>query len=322
MRTITLTDGIGEVVVVPDLGAGLASYDLVSDGRREPLFRPCRDLTRATPFDLANNLLVPWSNRVSGGGFQFDGRFHPLQPNLAGEPAPIHGNGFSSIWEVAEATAAGATLTFDSDGPGPFRFAAEVRYVLESGALRIAMKVTNRGLDKLPFGLGMHPWLPRTSGTTLHAGATMVTLEDDLHLPAGQVSVASRQEWDFSTPRRLPDGWINNDFSPWEGHAEIVWTDRGLRLSIEAEKALSAYIVYSPAFGADFFCFEPVTHLVDAHNRSGGPEANGLTILDGGDDLATACRFVPARIERHEAAGASMHSPAFRERQSSCGSNG
>ena len=306
MRTITLTDGIGEVVIVPELGAGLASYDLVSDGRREPLFRRCRDLARATPFDLASNLLVPWSNRISGGGFQFDGRFHPLEPNLAREPAPIHGNGFSSTWEVVEATAAGATLAFDSDGPGPFRFAAEVRYVLEAGALRIAMKVTNRGFDKLPFGLGLHPWLLRASGTTLHARASMVTLEDDFHLPAGQVSVASRQEWDFSMPRRLPDGWINNDFSPWDGQAEIVWTDRGLRLRVEADKALSAYIVYSPASDADFFCFEPVTHLVDAHNRPGGPEANGLVVLDSGDELAITCRFVPARLERREAIGAPM----------------
>jgi aldose 1-epimerase len=296
MRTITLTDGAAEVVIVPALGAGLASYDLVSDGRRESLFRPCRDLTRATPFDLASNLLVPWSNRISGGGFQFGGRFYPLQPNLDGEPTPIHGNGFSSTWAVVEATAATATLAFDSDGPGSFMFAAEVCYALEAGTLRVAAKVTNRGRDKLPFGLGLHPWLPRTPGTTLQARATMVTLEDALHLPAGQVPVASREDWDFSTPRRLPDGWINNDFSPWDGQAEIVWTDRRLRLRIEAGRALSAYIVYSPAFDADFFCFEPVTHLVNAHNRSGGPEANGLVLLDSGDDLATACRFVPARL--------------------------
>jgi aldose 1-epimerase len=296
MDTISLADGVAEVVIVPCLGAGLASYDLVSHGRREPLLRPCRDLSRAAPFDLANILLVPWSNRISGGGFAFGGRFHPLRPNLAHEPMPIHGNGFSSAWNTVEASAVSACFALDSDGPGPFKFIAVVRYSLAQGALRVALKVTNRGPDTLPFGLGLHPWFPRTPGTTLQARAAVVTLEDLFHLPNGQIAVTSREDWNFSAHRRLPDRWINNDFSPWDGHAEIIWSDRGLGLSIEAEGALSAYILYSPASDADFFCFEPVTHLVDAHNRAGGPKANGLAILDHRDDLAIACRFVPTRL--------------------------
>lgn len=100
MDAVTIADGTSEVVIVPDLGAGLASYDLLVDGGRQPLFRPCRNLVRAQPFDLASNLLVPWSGRISGGGFRFGGRFHSLDPNLEGEPLPIHGNGFSSPWTV------------------------------------------------------------------------------------------------------------------------------------------------------------------------------------------------------------------------------
>ena len=296
MDTISLADGVAEVVIVPGLGAGLARYDLVAHGRREPLLRPCRDLSRAAPFDLASILLVPWSNRISGGGFAFGGRFHPLQPNLAGEPMPIHGNGFSSAWTTVEASAVSACLALNSDGPGPFMFEAVVRYSLERGTLGVALKVTNRGPVALPFGLGLHPWFPRTPGTTLQARAAVATREDRLHLPNGQIAVASREEWDFSVRRRLPERWVNNDFSPWDGHAEIIWSDRGLRLNIAAEGDLSAYILYSPASDADFFCFEPVTHLVDAHNRAGGPEANGLAILDHGDCLAIGCRFVPAHL--------------------------
>jgi len=66
------------------------------------LFRPCRDLARAGPFDLASNLLVPWSGRISGGGFPFDGLFHALAPNFPGEALPVHGNGFSSAWVVRD----------------------------------------------------------------------------------------------------------------------------------------------------------------------------------------------------------------------------
>src|SRR5271165_2360800 len=104
-RLVTLADGVAEATVVPDLGGGLASYDLIGAAGRAALFRPCRDPERAGPFDLALNLLVPWSNRISGGGFPFGGRFHPLEPNLPGEPHPIHGNGFSSVWAVENASA-------------------------------------------------------------------------------------------------------------------------------------------------------------------------------------------------------------------------
>lgn len=297
MDAVTIADGTSEVVIVPDLWAGLASYDLLVDGGRQPLFRPCRDLVRAQPFDLASNLLVPWSGRISGGGFRFGGRFHSLDPNLEGEPLPIHGNGFSSPWTVVEAAGAQAVLTLSSNGPGPYRFEARVTYTLDAGALTMSLAVTSHAADPLPHGLGLHPWFPRTPGTTLQARAAIVTLEDSRHLPAGQVPVASRKDWDFSEPRQLPGAWINNDFSPWDGRAEIVWADRALRLVVDTgrDPRLTTFILYSPASDADFFCFEPVTHPVDAHNRPGGPAANRLSVLAPGETLAVSCRFAPER---------------------------
>ncbi len=298
VHALTIADSSSTVVIVPELGAGLASFDLLVDEGQEPLFRPCRDLARAQPFDLASNLLVPWSGRISGGGFRFGDRFHSLDPNLAGEPLPIHGSGFASSWTVVEAAGSQAILTLSSSGPGPYRFDARVIYTLDAGALIVSLAVTSHAADPLPYGLGLHPWLPRTPGTTVRAKATTVTLEDSRHLPAGQVPVASRKDWDFSEPRRLPGAWINNDFSGWDGRAEIVWEDRNLRLVVDTDRdpSLTTFILYSPASDADFFCFEPVTHPVDAHNRPGGPEANGLCLLAPGDTLAVSCRFSPSRL--------------------------
>ncbi len=128
MDTVRIADGTSEVVIVPGLGAGLASYDHLVDGR-VPLFRPCRDLARARPFDLACNLLVPWSGRISGGGFAFGGKFHGLAPNLASEPLPIHGSGFSSAWEVelADQTRCGPDLVVDRAGTVPLRRPGDLR---------------------------------------------------------------------------------------------------------------------------------------------------------------------------------------------------
>lgn len=294
---LTLSDGAAEVVIAPELGAGLASYDLVDAAERAPLFRPCRDLAHAQPFDLANNLLVPWSNRISGGGFHFGGRFHRLDPNLPGEPYPIHGNGFSRVWSVEEAAPESVVLALTSNGPGPFRYHARATYALSAGALTMRLWLSNPGPEPLPFGLGFHPWLVRTAGTLLQAKAERVGLENSDHLPDGEAPVDSRPDWNFATPRALPPAWINNAFFGWDGRAGILWPDRRLALDIEAEPRLSIYIVYSPAGGADFFCFEPVTHPVDAHNLPGGPEANGLTILGPQETMSAACRFRPRRLD-------------------------
>jgi aldose 1-epimerase len=295
---LPINDRVAEAVILQDLGAGLASYDLVEAPGRMPLFRPCRDPSRAGPFDLALNLLVPWSNRISGGGFHFNGQFHALAPNVPGEPFPIHGNGFSTRWRVERATAMSAELSLRSNGPGPFRYEAHAAYSLAAGALTVRLSVRNLGAAPLPFGLGFHPWIARTARTQLKASAERVVMETLDHLPAGEAPVKSRPEWDFAAPRALPAGWINNAFLDWDGQASVLWPERGLALDIEADPPLSTYILYSPSDKADFFCFEPVTHPVDAHNLPGSPEVNGLTILGPQEAMSAACRFRPRRLER------------------------
>jgi aldose 1-epimerase len=296
-NALIINDGVAEAVIVPDLGAGLASYDLIGALGRMALFRPCRDPSRAGPFDLANNLLVPWSNRISGGGFHCNGQFHQLLPNLPGERFPIHGNGFSSKWSIERATTDRAEFSLRSDGPGPFRYEAQASYSLTAGALTMRLSVCNLGAAPLPFGLGFHPWIMRSARTQLYAKAERVVLETNDHLPAGEAPVKSRHEWDFAAPRELSSGWINNAFLGWDGQARVLWPDRGLELDVEADPPLSTYIVYSPSVEADFFCFEPVTHSVDAHNLPGGPEANGLTILAPQEAMSVACRFRPRPLK-------------------------
>ena len=295
-NAFSIYDGVAEAIVVPDLGAGLASYDLVGESGRTSLFRPCYDPPRAGPFDLANNLLVPWSNRISGNGFRFDGQFHHLVPNVPGERFPIHGNGFSSRWLIEHATADAAEFSLRADGPGPFRYEAYAAYSLTAGALTMRLSVRNLGTMPLPFGLGFHPWIVRSPRTQLYAKAERVILETNDHLPAGEVRVASRPEWNFAAPRALPADWINNAFLDWDGHARVLWPERRLELDVTADPPLSTYILYSPSAKADFFCFEPVTHPVDAHNLPGGPAANGLTILAQQETISATCRFCPRRL--------------------------
>jgi aldose 1-epimerase len=105
---------------------------------------------------------------------------------------------------------------------------------LGAGGTKMETVATNRANFALPFGLGFHPWLPRTPATRLMAQAESVWLEDARHLPVKRVAVTSRPEWDFSSLRSLPIDWINNAFVGWNGHATILWEDRALALDLEA----------------------------------------------------------------------------------------
>lgn len=284
---ILLEDARARVEVDPALGAGLASYAF--DGR--PVLRP-RDRGAPEPvLGLAMNLLVPWSNRISGGGFEWEGAFHPLAPNLAGEPCPIHGNAWQAAWTPRRGSPTEALLSLASNGPGPFAYEAQVAYALTEGALTTRLTVTSRAERALPYGLGFHPWPPRGEGTRLRAVAGRVQLQDERHLPTDTVSLAERPDWDFRAPRPLPRAWVNNAFEGWDGHALIEQPGLGLDVEIRAP-GLDVFVLYAPSPGAGFFCFEPVSHLVDEHNAARGTR---LRRLAPGEAMTAEMTITPRR---------------------------
>jgi len=277
--------------ILPSLGGGVARFDVLREEKRIEVFRGCPEGGTDDPGKLGLYVLVPWSNRISGSGFTFGGVFHSLTPNIADEPCPIHGDGWLASWRVSRNDGRRVRLEHEGHALAPYHYDATLDYTLETNAMTIQLTATNRATLALPFGLGFHPWLPRTPGTRLQVDAESVWLEDARHLPVKRVPVKSCPDWDFSSPRSLPAGWINNAFTGWNGRATIVWEDRGLTLDLEARSPLSTFILYSPSADAPFFCFEPVSHAVDAHNLPPGPEAHGLVVLVPGATLAAECRF-------------------------------
>ena len=278
---LLLRDDRHRVHIAPEMGGGIASFDALLDDRPVPVLRPWGGVETG-PFGLACNLLLPFSNRISGGGFFCGGVFCPVPPNLAGEALPIHGDGFQKAWAVDEASAVSVTLSLPDGEIGPYRYRAKVRYALAGGGLACRLTMTNIADMPLPYGGGFHPWFPRHGSTTLSFSADRVWTEDEHHLPQEQVGLSDRPEWDFAMPARLPADWINNGFTGWDGHATIAQPELGIGVSLAAKAPLDTAIVYSPDDSASFFCFEPVSHAVDAVNMNGRP---GLVELAGGEAL-------------------------------------
>lgn len=278
---VELNDGRASLVLAPEKGAAIARYDaLVGSSAPVTLLR-AGDGTGTSGCQL----LVPWSNRISAGGFEFEGRFHTVEPNVPEEAFPIHGDGFQKPWRLVRMTDTEAELALDDGAIGPYRYRASVAYTLQDGALEAHLAVENRAGMRLPYGLGFHPWFPRGDTTLLEARAKRVWLEDERHLPVGVVPVSEHPAWDFDRPIPLPLDWVNNAFDGWNRRASIVQQTDGIKVTLTASPELGVYILYSPSSDAGFFCFEPVSHPVDAHH------GEGLTVLDDGQAMSATMRL-------------------------------
>lgn len=268
--------------LVPAVGGSVARMDFIGGGARVPVMRPMPAESTA-PGEAALFPLVPWSNRIDGGGFASGGRFWPIAPNSAGDPRPIHGYGWLEPWDVVERSGTDAALACAHDD-GVFIYSSRLEFRLDAKTCTIAIAVRNTGPRAMPFGLGLHPWFPRTAATRLHAPASGVWHESPGHLPTVHGPVPP--DWDFSAPRPLASTWANNGFTGWCGRATIYQPDAGLALAMTADPVFGQYILYTPTDAA-VFCLEPVSHMVDAHNRA----PDQLAQLAPGESLSGAVRF-------------------------------
>ncbi len=288
MEILTLANARCRARIVPALGGGLASLELLGPAGASDILRPWNGDTE-NPFALACNVLAPFSNRIAGGGFAFGGEVHRIAPNLAGEPFPIHGDAFQRRWVVSSLTGDSAALSLEGGRIGPFRYCADLDYVLGADELGIRLRLRNTGPVTLPFGGGFHPWFPRLAATRLKFRAAGVWEEDARHLPTRRLPLAAAPAFDFTDARPLPAGWINNAFTGWTGPAEISHGGLAPAVRVTGGAGLGVVIVYSPGAEADYFCFEPVSHAVDAINQPGQP---GLVPLAPGAGIGFGMQLV------------------------------
>lgn len=90
----------------------------------------------------------------------------------------------------------------------------------------------------------------------------------------------------------LPAG-LDNGLYGWRGAAEIRWPSAGRALRVTAEPQTEFAVLYTPE-GKRYFCFEPVTHQTDAHNRRlDGVGDTGLILLEPGESQSLTMRLKP-----------------------------
>ncbi len=273
--------------LVPTLGGGVAAWQLDRTDGTLDLWRPWAGGTDR--YTLASFPLVPWSNRISAGGFEHDGIHHPMTPNRVGEPYPIHGDGWLQPWTLRQHQENTVEMTLESevfDG-NPYSYQALQRFMLIDGGMDQTLTVTHTGARPLPYGLGQHPFFLRSPSTRLTTQVQGVWLSGDDPLPTNHTAIFP-PSWDPRGGMEVIGTLVDNVYTGWSGEACISWPDHALSLLMRVPEIQrrgqndGLCLLYRPPEDRNFFCFEPVTHPIDAFHMPGQP---GMRVLHTGESL-------------------------------------
>ena len=263
----------------PALGAAIASWEIRDGQNWQPMLRAWDGLSEDR-YTFACFPLVPWSNRISGGGFTQDEVFIPVRPNRPGEPYPIHGDGWLQPWTVTAQGAQHAVLHLESNcfEGNPYRYGATLTCMLAEAELGLTLTVTHRGEQPLPYGLGLHPYFVRSDTTLLRMPCSGVWLSGDDPLPVRHVETLP-PTFDYRQPAPLIGPLIDHCLTGWSGTSTIDYPQRRVQLEVAMRDCAGYVLFYRPPQG-NFFCMEPITHPIDAFHM---PDRPGLQVLKKGE---------------------------------------
>lgn len=269
----TLRCGAVHAVLAPSAGGRISA--LFSDvptnpGGRIDWLLPLNDGVRAGGFDSSAwpraglYPLVPYSNRIRHGRFEWDGCTVqlPLHPD---EGHALHGVSQQRAWTLTQHSDTRATMTHDhrpGEGGWPWAYRVDHIVTVDDGGIALCLRVTNTGEVPAPCGGGFHPYFPIGFADRVGFAATTVWPPDAQFLATAPQALS--QADDYSAPRRVADTERTQYYGGWDGHATLSALG-GARIRLSASGTLRHLVLYRPA-GRDFFCIEPVSHVADAAN--------------------------------------------------------
>ena len=232
--------------------------------------------------------LVPYSNRIRGGRFTFRGREIRQQPNMAGDPSPLHGHGWLAPWTLVEQSDFSAHLLYRHEPDDwPWEYGASQRFELNANGLQIELTCRNLAEAPMPCGLGLHPYFLCSEATELDTQVKDVWTVDEHVLPVERIPAVGRYDL---KQRRICGQGLDNGFSDWSGEAWIRSPDASLAIRMTSPDA-RFFQVYSPSEGG-LFVAEPVSHANAALNE---PEERwaelGIKILEPGEEAVLNARL-------------------------------
>lgn len=287
MELLTLRAGSLELQLNPCIGGSIQELCWVTDDGPIPLLRKCNS-AETSVLDMACFPLVPFVNRVRGGQFTFRGRTVTLQPNMAGDISPLHGQGWLSPWSVVSHGNQDAELRFVHEpGEWPWRYEALQVFAIDECGMTLRLMCRNLSDDPMPCGLGFHPYFPCGPDTRLDTNVDVVWEIDENVLPTREVPATGRYDL---KDRKVCGQGLDHGFGGWDGTARMTDPDWPASITLSSPTA-RFFQLYSPESGG-LFVAEPVTHANAALNapESEWPEL-GMEVLEPGGEMALEMRL-------------------------------
>ena len=276
-----------ELELSPSVGGAISRLSYTAGSGRRSILRECNTALENV-LDAPSFPLVPFVNRVRDGSFSFRGRTVSLTPNMAGDPSPLHGQGWLNPWTVEESSDARALLTYRHEpGEWPWSYEAEQEFHVGAGAVSIRLSCRNISDEPMPCGLGQHPYFPCSANTRIETDVGDVWTIDEHVLPVEKVPATGR----YGLSDRLICGQdLDHGFGGWSGSVLMNDPDWPYELELSSPQA-RFFQIYSPAAGG-FFVAEPVSHANAAMNA---PEADwpelGFRVLGPGEEMRLDMRL-------------------------------
>lgn len=292
----------------------LRFYERLEDGTAIDYFH--------RPEGNRNPMMHPWANRVEKGEFTFDGQPHVLRPLHGAENNALHGN-WTQPWSlrarddhkvVLEVACAAEDGIRNPARRTPYQYDARQVLTLTNDGLTVEMELTNRGAT-LPFGIGLHPFLPRPQDTVVKmAVSKMENTRADMIPDPAQPVVDAPAAWTLSEGFNISNknlspaargfnhaDLMDNSFpgvDPAKG-ATVTWPGfgaEGREMTVTASDNCTFGVIFVPGAANDapagqqsFFCLEFTTNGINMQNRPAG-EAGG-TVLKSGETLKASTRY-------------------------------
>jgi aldose 1-epimerase len=287
MDEIGLEAGMLRLSLSPSIGGAISGFKWANGDASRPILRKCHSHIEKV-LDAASFPLVPYVNRIRDGRFAFRGREVRLAPNMTGDASPLHGQGWLNPWTVEQAGDRRAVLSFRHEqGEWPWDYEARQEFQLDERGLGIILKCRNLSSDRMPCGLGQHPYFPCGQQTRLDTGVSCAWTIDEKVLPVEKVPAEGRYEL---RDRQVCGQNLDNGFGGWDGKARMTAPDWPYELRLSSTDA-HFFQLYSPAAGS-IFVAEPVTHANAALNAPEEEWAElGLRVLESDEEMSLEMRL-------------------------------
>ena len=285
--TVELRAGNLKLRLSPCVGGSIEAFEITDGTHSRSILRKSHTRLEKV-LDAACFPLVPYVNRIRGGHFHFRGRDIRLAPNMAGDPSPLHGQGWLNPWSVDESSGDRAALSYrHAAGEWPWDYAARQEFALDEHGLTAALTCRNTSKDPMPCGLGFHPYFPCGPQTRLDTDVRVAWTIDKDVLPVDKVPAKGRYDL---TQRLVCGQGLDNGFGGWGGEARMSDPDWPYAVRLSSDQA-RFFQLYSPAAGR-IFVAEPVTHANAALNapEEQWPEL-GMRVLDPAEEMSLTMRL-------------------------------